>query len=243
MSEHANKNAGHLPLSLFMGEPHDCSYLPNRQATEVYSVVRELPPADYENLMNAGFRRSGRVVYRPVCQGCSECIPIRVPTATFAPSRSQRRVLRRNKDVTTTIQRPCCTDEKARLFAAYLAAQHDGSMTGDRDSLERFLYNSPTESFELEFKIDDRLVAVSIIDEGPTSWSSVYAFFDPTESHRSLGVYSALCEIAECGMRSLPYWYVGYYIRDCRQMNYKAEYRPFELLGHDGIWRCEESAE
>jgi arginine-tRNA-protein transferase len=242
MSEHANKISVNLPLSLYLGEPHGCSYLPGRQATEIYSIVRDLSPADYEHLMNAGFRRSGRTVYRPVCQGCSECVPIRVPTAGFAPSRSQRRVLRRNHDVNTTIQSPQCTDEKAKIFSAYLEYQHDGSMTGDRDSLERFLYDSPTQTLELEFRIDRRLVAVSIVDEGPTSWSSVYAFFDPAELQRSLGVYSALCEIAQCSMRSLPYWYIGYYIRNCRRMNYKADYRPYELLGTDGVWRVADRA-
>ena len=244
MSEPVNREIGGIPMPLFLGVPHACAYLPPKQATEMYGIVRTLAPADYERLMDLGFRRSGHIVYRPVCAGCQACIPIRVPVSTFRPSRSQRRVRRRNQDVVVRIDAPRCTDEKARIFQAYLAHQHDdGAMQGDRDSLEGFLYDSPTQTLELEFRVADRLVGVSIVDVTPNAWSSVYFYFDPAEAHRSLGVYSALYEIEESAARGKRFWYIGYYIRDCRRMNYKSGYKPYELLAPDGTWRDPSAAD
>lgn len=206
-------------------------------------LSRQLAPESYQRLMDAGFRRSGCIVYRPICEGCRECIPIRVPVRDFAPSRSQRRVQRRNADVRVTIDVPRATDEKWRLYHEYRLWQHDDVGGDEREDFEEFLYHSPLEeagrTFTLEmcYWIGERLAAVGIVDVCPDSLSSVYVYFDPIHAQRSLGVFSALCEIEECRRKGLAYWYVGYYVQDCRQMNYKAQYRPYELLGRDGVWR------
>jgi arginine-tRNA-protein transferase len=157
--------------------------------------------------------------------------------ADFAASRSQRRAGRRNADVEVAIGPPALDGEKWRVYAAYLSHQHDGSMGGTREELEEFLYQSPTDSLEMVYRAAGRVIAVGIIDVCPHALSSVYFFFDPAEHRRSLGTFGALCEIEECRRRGRPYWYVGYYVRDCRRMNYKAGFRPCELLGEDGVWR------
>ncbi len=237
MTDSAKPTRNTLPLSLFLSEPHVCPYLPDRQATDVFSNVQDLSAEDYELLMNNGFRRSGRLVYRPVCADCRECVPLRVPTASFVPSRSQQRAVKRNGDVTMSIGEPTRSDEKWAMYVAYLKFQHDGKMGERREDFERFLYESPTRTIELELRIAGRLVGVSIVDECPNCWSSVYFYFDPAESRRSLGVFSAILEIEACRDRNVPYWYAGFYIRDCKRMNYKAAYRPYELLGPDGVWQ------
>ena len=223
-------------LPLFLGDEHPCPYLQDRRSRNEFTFAQRLEPAVYQRLMDLGFRRSGLVVYRPVCEGCRECLPIRVPVASFRPSKSQRRAWRRNQDVTVTIGTPRYTEEKWDVYARYLADQHDGTMSDDPSDLQQFLYTSATDTLEFVYRLDGKVVAVGIVDAADRSLSSVYFFFDPAHGRRSLGVFGALVEIEECRRRGLPHWYLGYYIRECRRMNYKADYRPCELLTPDGRW-------
>ncbi len=193
--------------------------------------------------MDMGFRRSGLTIHRPACDGCRECVPIRVPVHGFQPSRSQRRSIRRNADVRVDIDRPTCTEQKWRIFRNYLKYQHDDAMSDDYIDFEAFLYASPTETLEMTFRLGGAIIAIGIVDVGSECLSSVYFYFEPSHARRSLGVFGALCEIEECVRRGLPYWYIGYYIRNCRQMNYKADFRPNERLMPDGVWRADAEAE
>lgn len=231
-----NDAPGRGELTLYESRPHPCSYLPGRTAIDQFGITRRLDPALYEHLMNLGFRRSGQVVYRPVCAGCRECVPLRVRAADFRPSRSQGRVLRRNADVQVAVGVPQCSDEKHRLCRDYLHFQHDGAMGDTRDDLEQFLYDSPTDTREMVYTVGGRVVGVGIVDLCPGCISSVYFFFDPAEARRSLGVYSTLMEIDLCRSTGRPYWYAGFFVRECARMNYKAAFRPHELLGADGQW-------
>lgn len=226
-----------LRLPLAAGPEHACPYLPNRTAQEEFLGCHRLDPAVYQELMDSGFRRSGRIIYRPTCTGCRECVPLRVPVNSFRPSRSQRRVIRRNTDLRVEVGPPVCTPEKGRLYADYLRYQHDGTKSEDYLSFQEFLYTSPTDTLEMSYRLGARLLAVGIVDACPDCLSSVYCFFDPAEARRSLGVFAALCEIAECRRRGLHYWYAGYYVRESPRMNYKTGYRPHELLSLGGEWR------
>lgn len=226
-----------ISLPLHRGSSGPCAYLPGRTATHEFALTRRLSGAAYQRLMDAGFRRSGLLIYQPVCEGCRECVPIRVPVNEFAPSRSQRRVLRRNADVQMTVGSPSPTEEKWRMYNAYRRLQHNDLEREDRPGFEECLYHSPTSTLEMTYWIGGRLAGVGIVDATPAALSSVYFYFDPEQARRSLGVFSAMCEIEECRRRQLDFWYVGYYIRKCQRMNYKAQYRPCELLGSDGHWR------
>lgn len=237
------KSEGKPVIPMHISMPQACPYLPERDSTNLFAVPPKLSGAAYQGWMNAGFRRSGHVIYKPICDGCNECKQMRVPVADFRMSRSQRRVWRRNGDVTVEIAPPVATDEKWEVYAAYLAHQHDGKMDHERDDFERFLYDSPTTTLEMTYRMGTELMGVGIVDECPDCLSSVYFYFSPSAARRSLGVFSALREIEECRRLGLPYWYAGYYIRDCRQMNYKAQYRPHELLGPDSCWHSAESAD
>jgi leucyl-tRNA---protein transferase len=197
--------------------------------------------ATYQALMDLGFRRSGKLVYRPACEGCRECVPIRVPVDRFRLSRSQRRVWRRNQDVHVAVGEPRSSDEKWRMYVEYLRQRHDGTMSESREDFQEFLYAAVTDTLEMVYRAGDRIVAVGIVDACPGCLSSVYFYFGPAQSRRSLGTFGALCEIAECRRRGLAYWYAGYYVRECAAMNYKADFRPYELLGPDGLWRAAEA--
>jgi arginine-tRNA-protein transferase len=240
MDPHAIRAVPLTQLPLRRGPAHACPYLPGKTAVNEYTFAPLLPPQDYLALMDRGFRRSGEFVYRPVCDGCRECVPIRVPVARFAPSRSQRRVQKRNTDVRVLLRAPEPTAAKYELFVRYLRYQHDGSMSEGREDFEDFLYKSPTQSLEMTYTVLDRIIAVGILDLCPTAISSVYFYFDPDESWRSPGIFGGLCEIEECRRRGLPYWYLGFYVNDCARMNYKAAFRPHQILDRSMQWvdRC-----
>ncbi len=215
-----------------------CPYLSGLIAQNEGFMVHDLSPEVYRSLLDRGFRRSGRVVYRPICTGCRECRQIRVAVDGFRPSRSQRRVWRINRDVSVTFSRdPNPTRRKWSMFRDYLHERHDQQMSDDFKMFVDFLYDSPTETVELAFHIGRRLVGVSIVDTPANAWSSVYMFFDPRFSDRSLGVFSILWEIDYCRSVGIAYYYLGYYVEGARTMAYKARFNPHELLDESFAWR------
>ncbi len=218
------------------GDPQSCPYLPGRVIRVDGLHFRYLASEAYQSLLDQGFRRSGRMVYRPCCPNCRECRSLRVPVAAFQPSRSQRRTLRRNTDLRTVIGPPKFEPRKVDLYDRYLQNVHNGILSGTSDELRRFLYDSPTDTLEMSYWLDDRLVGVGIVDRTPRALSSVYFYYDPAERRRRLGIFSALREIEECRRQGLAFWYAGFYVRDCAKMSYKAGFRPFELLALDGTW-------
>lgn len=240
----------HLPLlALIDGgdlprtECHPCVYLPGLSArSEGFSAPDGLAAATSEALLLRGFRRSGRIFYRPRCPACRACVSIRIPVDAFRPSRSQRRVLRRNRDVRVVVGPPELSAAKMDLYRRYLGAQHpDSPQSLGAEALGEFLYESVVDSREIEYRrADDMLIGVSIIDVTERSVSSVYHYFDPAEARRSPGVFSVLQEIELAGAWDKPHYYLGFWIEQCRTMHYKAAYRPHELL-IDGRWaRAEE---
>ena len=219
-------------------EEHECPYLPNRAARSRAFMAQEVDPTVYHAFMDAGFRRSGRLFYQPTCRTCRQCLPLRVPVGTFAPNKSQRRCVSRNADLTVTEADPAASDEKHALFARYVNEWHAGTMESDREGFERFLYDSPVRTREFEYRDPTgRLLAVGLADVCNQSFSSVYFYFDPSERRRSLGTFAVLWEVDLCRRAGVPFYYFGYWVRDCAAMTYKANFRPCEVLGSDRIWR------
>jgi arginine-tRNA-protein transferase len=211
-----------------------CPYLPGMQSRSEAYFVERLDGAQYECLLGRGFRRSGRIVYRPRCRACSECRSVRVPVGRFEPTRSMRRVWRRNADLRVEVGEPFPTDEKFELFCDYLDAQHDGTMARTYESFCEFLYDSPIRlegaTHEFRYCLGERLIGVGLADRWRGGLSSVYMYFDPEFSGRSLGTFSVLWEIEYCRREALPYYYVGYYVAGGRKMAYKSRFRPNEVL-------------
>lgn len=220
---------GELPQSL--SEEFPCPYLPGRNARyEVYSAPG-LCGDTYERLMACGFRRSGDLVYRPRCRHCAECRQIRVLVGSFHRTRSMRRVWRRNQDVSVERAAPQDDiDEKHEIYRRYLDHQHDETMNRSREAFNSFLAGARRSTFEFRYRLGNRLVGVSVTDRCPGGLSSVYMYFDPEFARRSLGVFSVLHEVEVCRAESLPYYYLGYLVNGSATMEYKARFRPFELL-------------
>ena len=220
-------------LRFYATQPHTCSYLPGEQATTLFLDPSQ--PMDvqvYAELSEMGFRRSGDHLYRPHCQRCTACIPARIPAEGIHLNRQQRRILKRNSDLTVTSVRPSFSEEYYALYANYIEQRHaDGDMyPPSRDQFQTFLVRDLPFCRFYEFRLEGRLLALAVTDVLPNGLSAVYTFYDPHEEQRSLGRFAILWQVGEAARLGLNAIYLGYWIKNCRKMNYKTEYRPIELL-------------
>ena len=232
-------------LKVYTTSPHRCSYLEQEEATTLFIDPRQ--PVDqvlYTNLSLLGFRRSGNHIYRPHCAHCNACIPARIPVAQFQPNRSQRRSWRRNSDLSVREAGHIRDDECYALYERYIRERHaDGDMyPPDREQYESFLSNAWDCTRYYQFRENDRLLAVAVVDEMLDGLSAIYTFFDPDAADRGLGRYAILWQIETARARDLPHVYLGYWIRNCRKMAYKAEYRPLELY-RENRWQAVDPGE
>lgn len=231
-----------LPLTriqFFLTPPYPCSYLGDREARSMVAAPSDsIDGVVYSELINMGFRRSGHHTYRPHCDACRACVPVRIPVEAFAPNRSQRRNLEHNRALTADILELQYQEEHYRLYRHYQASRHaGGGMDQDnRDQYSQFLLHSHVESFLIEYREEGTLRMVSLVDRVRQGLSAVYTFFDPDHPKAGYGVYNILWQVSLCRELGLPYLYLGYWIAESSKMAYKIGYRPLEGLV-DGMWQ------
>ncbi|MBI3223167.1 MAG: arginyltransferase [Nitrosomonadales bacterium] len=233
-----------IPLSalhFYLTAPYPCSYLPERQArSQVATPSFLINAAVYSELVQHGFRRSGTYTYRPRCDICQACVPLRVPAKLFEPNRSQRRAWKQHQHLETSLHPLQDKSEYYELYQRYQRTRHpNGGMDNDdHESYQNFLLQSSVDSLLVEFREpcgqvngeQGALRIVSVIDLLSDGLSSVYTFYEPDLPQARLGVYNVLWQIELCRKLDLDFVYLGYWIAHSRKMSYKTQYQPAQGL-------------
>jgi arginine-tRNA-protein transferase len=231
-----------IPLSalqFYLTAPYPCSYLENREARSQVATPSFLITSQvYSELVQHGFRRSGTFTYRPRCDSCRECVPVRIDIAGFDANRSQRRSWKQHHDLAVTLHTLEDRPEYFELYLRYQQTRHrDGGMDDDNPEQYRsFLLQSHVDSMLVEFREAGVLRMISVVDVLTDGLSAVYTFYDPDVAHSSYGTFNVLWQIELCRKLELPYLYLGYWIKDSRKMAYKANFQPLQGLLH-GSWQ------
>lgn len=226
-------------LAFYASEPHQCNYLPDKQALTVFADPNvSMTTAIYSRIIEYGFRRSGEYVYIPKCPECNLCISVRIPVSEFVPSRNQRRVINKNSDLSVHQHAPTFNEEHYQLYRRYIHSRHIGGGMDNptQEDYLKFLSSTWSDTVFYEIRSQNQLIGVTVADRLHTGLSAVYTFFDPDQEKRSPGSCAILWLIEETQRLGLRWLYLGYYIPNCQKMNYKARYRPLEAF-ISGHWR------
>jgi leucyl-tRNA---protein transferase len=224
--------------------PHDCVYLPEQTAQMEYEATTNLNIDYYSDMINQHWRRFGTTFFRPRCPSCRACEPIRVIVSKFKPNRSQKRTMNKlmQNGAWISVGEPHITPEKIDLYERHHLHHHEQkgwpfpnswSIQSHLEVFSQLPY--PTE--EWSFYLKDKLYAVCYVDGLRDGLSGLYFYYDPDMRDMSPGTGIILAIIQQAVYRKLPYVYLGYLVKGCRSMEYKANFKPYEILGQDGVWR------
>lgn len=215
-----------------------CPYLPGKVERKVFARLGgPLAQPLSDALTHSGFRRSQSIAYRPACDGCSACVSVRIRTEDFAVSRNQRRILKRNADLTRTEVAAEATREQFALLRTYLDARHPGGGMSDMGLFDyvAMVEETPVETHIVEYRLPDgTLLAAALTDRLKDGLSMVYSFYHPGAVTRSLGTFMILDHVRAARDAGLPYVYLGYWVRGSDKMDYKIRFAPLEALTQNG---------
>lgn len=214
---------------------HLCPYLPDRQALFEHYLTFDTSPKEMDMLLTSGYRAFGKYVFRPMCIGCEQCVPIRVPANTFSPNKSLKRILKKCSHIEIRIGEPEYTEEKFELYL-----EHKRRFGNEEDSSEEnfvfSFYDPEVLTLEFCYYIEGRLAAVGIVHPSSNALSSVYFMYRLEYSSLSLGSFSVMKEIEHAQATGRPYLYLGYFVSKNRFMRYKASFYPNEVLKGEEGW-------
>lgn len=221
-------------------EDSDCGYLPDLKSNSIFIDPDSKPSEDQLNMLHLqGFRRSGKLVYRPHCSECNACHSSRIINAEFGASKNQKKAIKRNQDIHLLWAEPKFTEEHYLLYEKYIANRHqEGEMfPATREQYQGFLIEGHNTHKFLELRdSESTLIGCCVVDIFYDGLSAIYSYFDPEQPRRSLGRFIVLALVSQGQRRSLPFTYLGYWIKDSSKMNYKANYQPLEVFDGES-WR------
>lgn len=215
----------------------DCPYQLPHDACFYQALFSPLSDRAMELFLASGYRRNGNCLYTMHCPDCSACIPIRLHPREMKLSRNQRRVLKKNQDITVEFAPITASEENIRLCEKFLRERYPHKNNDGRSYYEGFFLNRIIPGMEFRFRLQGRLVGTGIVDVGQNWMNAVYFFFDPDEASRSLGTFNILSMIETCLKLDISCLYLGYYIEEVAAMNYKSHFHPHYLYCGDGVWR------
>jgi len=236
----------------FVTSPNACPYLPGKFERKVFTELNGPHAAELNDALGRiGFRRSQSVAYRPSCPDCNACVSVRVVADEFRPSSSQKRLLKRNRDLEVTACRPWSTDEQFQLLRRYLATRHPGGGMSNMDEMDYadMVEQTPVHTHVIEYReprqsfASGKLVGACLTDRQADGLSMIYSFYDAEHPDRpGLGNFIIMDHILRARAAGLPYVYLGYWVRGSKRMAYKARFGPVEKLAAEGWVRFEPEA-
>ena len=219
------------PIKLFETVTDQCPYLEHELSASILIDPEEtIKPTLFSLLSKSGFRRSGNMLYSPKCPSCNACVSVRVSSEEYKPSRSQKRVWKKNIDLRVTVEEVKFNQQQFELYLKYQQHRHPESTMCDDDPEKyiSFIESEYSNSKFVCFHIENQLIGVSVIDQFDGGLSAVYTFFDPEQSHRSLGTYAIIYLLKLARLREIPYVYLGYWVNQSNKMDYKRKFKPLE---------------
>lgn len=225
-------------------DPVPCPYVENREFIQNYFFAREVEAEEWDFIVSSGWRRFGLFFFRPACRGCELCRPLRIPCDQLVLSKSQKRCVKKNREVEVVFEPLTWSDE---LFDIY--EKHSQVKFEEKSSVKQFKESFFSDALKgkallSKYYYQKRLVAFGFLDPGKESLSSVYFCYDPDYSSLGLGTYSVIAECRWAHERGFRYYYLGYFIEECEKMKYKGKFKPFEIMNwQDGVWQKAEVPE
>lgn len=213
-----------------------CPYGLDQLAVYHQAMFTSIGDSTLEMFFARGYRRNGNCIYSMRCPKCKACVPIRLRPEQFQPNRNQRRVLRKNEDVTAGIAPLRMCDENLALLDRHLKTRFPESRSSAEEYYAGFFISAISRCFEIRYRVDDRLIGVAVVDGSDRWLNAVYFYFDPDEAWRSPGVMNILNLIHFCSRNTIDFLYLGYLIKGISSMAYKASFKPHELM-LDGKWK------
>ncbi|MDB4040477.1 arginyltransferase [Methylophilaceae bacterium] len=226
-------------VQFYVTTKYSCVYIDGRDAQSLVATpYKNVNTKNFNSLISQGFRRSGQYVYKPSCKDCSACIPIRLLASSFTPSRSQKRVKKYLDKLSVKLLPLTFDEEHYNLYVSYQNIRHRTNDVNE-DSLadyNNFLVKSNVNSKLVEFRLNNQLKMVTIIDIIEDGISAVYTFYDCSDRKLSLGTISVIWLLDLCKKERFLFLYLGYWIYESQKMKYKTNFKPYELM-IEGVWQ------
>jgi len=214
----------------------DCPYGMPYKAVYNQALFDTMPDFLMGTYLASGYRRNGNILYSMHCKECQACVPIRIDPQEFKANRNQKRTWVKNRDIAVEITPLTCSHENLNLLEKFLTARYPDHDSSALDYYNGFFLNHITNTVEISYRIGTKLIGVAIVDLSTAWLNVVFFYFDPAEGKRSPGTFNILSIINFCLQKKIEFVYLGYWIKDVKQMNYKANFKPHQIL-QNGTWR------